>query len=303
VVVGVHGTPASRGTVAWVAKLRELGPVDARLVHFYWPPTEANRFGIHDTRDPLHGDPQIADALERELEPLRAGLTGPGKVTLDVRPAWGSVARALCGTAAEEHADLLVLATHRRSGLERLRLGATLQPTLHAATVPVLCVPTRESEAEREAYLPRFRKILVATDFSELANQAVPYAFGLLGEARGLVILCHVHQRSGAAQTGAYGAPGAARLTEDDERELRLRLQRLIPAEAEARSIPTDVVIVDGGEPAEAINQAANRCGVDAIVMASHGRSGLARALLGSVAQAVVQKAERPVLIVRPRTR
>ena len=57
--------------------------------------------------------------------------------------------------------------------------------------------------------------------------------------------------------------------------------------------------MIDGGKAAETIVQAAERLKVDAISLASHGRGGLARAVLGSVAEAVVHHSARPVLVVR----
>jgi nucleotide-binding universal stress UspA family protein len=62
--------------------------------------------------------------------------------------------------------------------------------------------------------------------------------------------------------------------------------------------ISTHVTVIDGGKAAEAIGQAAERLVVDAIVLASHGRGGAARSLLGSVSHAVVRRARHPVLVV-----
>jgi nucleotide-binding universal stress UspA family protein len=59
------------------------------------------------------------------------------------------------------------------------------------------------------------------------------------------------------------------------------------------------VTVVDGGAAKEAIVQAARRLGADTIVVGSHGRTGAARAVLGSVAEAVVRHADRPVYVVR----
>ena len=76
-------------------------------------------------------------------------------------------------------------------------------------------------------------------------------------------------------------------------------LRALVPAEAEKLGITTHVSVIDGGKAAETIMQAAERLNVDAISLASHGRGGLARALLGSVAEEVVRRSTRPVLVVR----
>ena len=68
------------------------------------------------------------------------------------------------------------------------------------------------------------------------------------------------------------------------------------------RSIPSSgLTVIDGGSAGEAILQAAHRLGADAIALASHGRSGVVRTLMGSVAEAVLRGSDKPVFVVRPR--
>jgi nucleotide-binding universal stress UspA family protein len=298
-VVGLDATDASRAAVGFVGELRRAGPVDVRFVHFFWPPGEAARLGLHRREDLLIPDPVAVRVLERDLRPLIAELPGQGKAELVIKPAWGSIPAALNVEATEVDADLLIIGTHQRTGVARLRLGSTVQPVLHSATRPVLCVPASNASVAVNEVLPRFRRVVVSTDFSTLGDQAVPYAFGLLGGERGHVILVHVHERGVATPPLAYEVPPGAPLSEERQRELRLRLQSLIPAEAERRLIPTEAVVIDGGRAADGINQTANRFGADAIVIASHGRTGLGKTLLGSVAQEVLAGAERPVIVIR----
>jgi nucleotide-binding universal stress UspA family protein len=76
------------------------------------------------------------------------------------------------------------------------------------------------------------------------------------------------------------------------------RLRALIPPET--TGVSTAVSLIDGGKADTVIVQEANRVGADGICVGSHGRSGLGRALMGSVAESVARQAQRPVLIVRP---
>ena len=94
--------------------------------------------------------------------------------------------------------------------------------------------------------------------------------------------------------------PDQASLPPQKRRELELQLAGLIPAQAAEMGITSHATVIDGGSAAEQILAAARRLGVDAIVVASHGRGGISRALLGSVAEAVVRGSERPVYVVRP---
>jgi nucleotide-binding universal stress UspA family protein len=211
------------------------------------------------------------------------------------------VADSLAEEAQTEGADLLVVGTHQPHGFERIKTGSAAITALHVAHTPVLCVPGGLRSAEplpSTASIPSLRSVLVATDFSPLGDAAVPHAYALLRGAGGTVELCHVHER--ALPSPAYVLPDrGARISDGERRELERKLRDLEPRQAAELGITTKVTVIDGGSAAEEILRAARRLGVDAIVVASHGRSGIGRALLGSVAEAVLRGSERPVHVVR----
>ncbi|MDE2060054.1 MAG: universal stress protein [candidate division NC10 bacterium] len=155
--------------------------------------------------------------------------------------------------------------------------------------------------------MPRYRKLLVTTDFSPLGNAAIPHAYAILAERGGIVILCHVTEVHGPPNPlYAHYSPWGA-LSGPEQAELRQTLLRsleaLVPEQArkegvvitEARVVETPLLVH------EAICQEAAGLDADLIVMASHGHFGIARLLLGSVAEHVLRSADRPVLIVRNR--
>jgi nucleotide-binding universal stress UspA family protein len=80
-----------------------------------------------------------------------------------------------------------------------------------------------------------------------------------------------------------------------------VQLRALVPADATDR-LEIETEIVESADAAEAIAQAAERFDADAICLGSHGRSGLAKTLMGSVAQGVMAASKRPVLVVRDKT-
>jgi nucleotide-binding universal stress UspA family protein len=84
------------------------------------------------------------------------------------------------------------------------------------------------------------------------------------------------------------------------EWEAITRLRALIPEDAAERGIDTRFEIVEAGDAADAIRGAAERLGVDLICLASHGRSGLAATLAGSVARGVLRSTTRPLLVIGP---
>jgi nucleotide-binding universal stress UspA family protein len=301
ILVGVDRTPATQAALAWIGELRKASPCDVVLMHEYWPPAEYARLGLRGPRELGESDPEVVAVLERELKAELGPLAGEGDVTLQVRPSWERVGSKLGHEAEAHNADLIVVGTHQPHAWDRLKMGSSALSTLHAAKIAVLCVPGRSLPPDALAAqvpIPAIRSVLVATDLSALGNAAVPHAYALL-RAGGVVELCHVHE--GALPSPVYAYSGETTLTTRRRQELEHQLRGLVPAEAAGLGIATHVTVIDGGAAADQIVQAARRLGADVIVVSSHGRSGIGRTVLGSVAESVLRHAERPVHVVRGR--
>ena len=299
VVVGMDGEGGSPEVLRFVADLRRAAPCDVTFVHLYWPIEEYIRLGLRGPRDFSAPDPDVVKNLEPKLRAAIDGLPGRGAVSLQVRPAWGEPAANLAMAASDAAADLLVVGTSRRARLAR-RLGGTIAGRLARRTrLAVACVPSGLGAAAKQpAGIPSILTVLAATDLSPGGNAAVARACSLLRATGGVLELCYVNERS--LPSPAYAYDGAGERLDDGRRAaLETQLRALVPAEAEALGITTHVNVIDGGRAAEAIVQTAERLNADVISLASHGRNGLARTVLGSVAQEVVQRAHRPVFVVR----
>jgi nucleotide-binding universal stress UspA family protein len=149
-----------------------------------------------------------------------------------------------------------------------------------------------------------FHKILATTDLSELSEAGLRYAFNIAAAAGAEVIVFHAigyHEAMPVFDGDAYAyALSQFPLFDDlvNEREKQLdEFLRKHHLEAKNVKIRREVVV---GIPYEKILVKAAEEKVDAIVMATHGRSGLAHAFLGSVAEKVVRLAQCPVLTIRP---
>jgi len=139
-----------------------------------------------------------------------------------------------------------------------------------------------------------FERILVPTDFSEYSLNAMRVALDIAQRYDGKITLVHAYDPVAFAFPDGYPAPATAR--EDLRREVQ---QQLAAAQADARLVHSSVEThVLEGPPANAICEFA-RSGFDLIVMGTHGRTGVARLLLGSVAEQVVRLAPCPVLTIR----
>jgi nucleotide-binding universal stress UspA family protein len=134
------------------------------------------------------------------------------------------------------------------------------------------------------------RHILVPTDFSAPSQQAMTYAFELAQKVGAKLSLLHV------IEVPVYAIEVSLPL-EDLEQDARRGLARLLPEAAAAHVDVTRLVAM--GVPYEQILEMATAEQVDLIVMATHGRTGLRRLAMGSVAERVVRMAPCPVLTIR----
>jgi nucleotide-binding universal stress UspA family protein len=146
------------------------------------------------------------------------------------------------------------------------------------------------------------RSILAPTDLSETGDAGVACAFALAG-AGATVHLLHVIDRPGTPNPlYAHYAPGRAPTAEERARqaaELRDRLDALVPPDARRLGVRVELHVDEAPEAAEAICEAADRVGADLVVLGSHGRTAIRRALLGSVTEEVLRGTRRAVVVIR----
>jgi nucleotide-binding universal stress UspA family protein len=302
IVVGVDRTSGSAAAVALVATLRKAAPCDVTLVHEYWPPGEYARLGLRGPRDLSADDDEVIAVVNRELREIWAELPpieSAGTVTTRVRAGWSAPGLELALDAEAAGVDLLVMGTRQAHGFQRVRSGSDALTALQNCHLPVLIVPAKARPVSSAAApIPQLRSVLVATDLSAFANGAIPHAYSLVRRAGARVEICHIHQRPLASPTYVMPDQGAS-MSNKEREDLEHKLTALIPVAADELGIESHVTVIDGGAAPEQILQAAHRLGVDAIVMASHGKGGVGRALFGSVTQAVLHKSDLPVYIVR----
>jgi universal stress protein A len=138
---------------------------------------------------------------------------------------------------------------------------------------------------------PMFKKILCAVDFDRNSMAALDFAGSLAKQNNAFLHGLHVV----AVPMSGLGYPGEPykRLGQVEQQNLQTLLSAHVPAEVGCESI------VRVGNPAEQIVSAADELEVDLIVIATHGRGGLSRAIFGSVAQGVLRSSHRPVLTLK----
>jgi nucleotide-binding universal stress UspA family protein len=195
--------------------------------------------------------------------------------------------------------DLVVMGVGKRT-LGRLT-GLTPQAALHAIKIPVVCVPESLRPPPVDG-IPVVQTVMVGTDMSDFSNQAIPGAYSLLRGTGGRVEICFVYER-GVGTESAMDLPAESPPLPSLKDEIEIKLRQLIPREAASLGIESAVRVVEASSADEGLVHEAERIGADVLVIASHGTTGIKRALLGSVADKIVRHSTRPVLVLYPRPR
>lgn len=233
--------------------------------------------------------PLFQSHLEDEIRKKIRDQMGDGASAVVVKPSFGKPGSCLAEIAREMQFPVIVVGAHQRRGMDRMMHVSVSRELLHESEANVVCVPTTAKFDPREAHIPDYHRVLVATDFSEIGDAAVPYACAACCMG-GLLKIIHV-------------VPSRAQPPGTTERsatiiELEDHLSSLIPLESIARGRPPESEVLEQADVAEAICAEADRFGADLVCLASHGM-GASRALHGSVTSAVLKKLHRPLLIIR----
>jgi len=235
-------------------------------------------------------DPRRADRakLMEFIGPDLPGDHPPTRLVADGVP-FAEIAKA----AKTWRADLIVLATHGYTGLKHFLLGSTAERVVRHAPCPVLVVRGVEKRGVKPAFSPgRVHSILAPVDFSEASLDAIPHAVALARKYEAQLTLLHVIE-----------PPHADLLVDMTQSQRATRMaahERLAKLAGATKKIwPRTGHELRTGHPVTTITALAKRTNADLILMSTHGRTGIKRALIGSVAERVVQQAPCPVLVVR----
>jgi nucleotide-binding universal stress UspA family protein len=292
ILVPLDFSPASMEALDYAVSLAKQFHAATHLVHVY-PPDEAS--SVPGAGRLLL---QSADAIERLNEEL---TNVHRKHVLTFRPENCHIRRGrpyqeIVRLAREIDADLIALSTRGHSGLKRVLLGSTAERVVRSAPCPVLVVRKRKQKPKTATQSFAIRTILVPVDFSTCSLAGTEYAAFLARNLHSTLRLFHVTypyveyvfvDRAGVRLSG---------LIEAVQEEARQGMDALKQMDfLRDLSVQTEI---RAGHATEEICKAASQPDIDLIVTATHGRTGLKHAFIGSVAEHVVRYAERPVLVV-----
>jgi len=295
VVLGADLTASTDAAMQWINSLARFGRIEVTAAHLYWPPEQYNRLGLSGVRDYIQPVPIVTATLERDLE-SHLGKLGKGTLkNVRIEPHLGRIGDRLATIAQQEQADLVVVGSHDR-GAARVWEGSVSRIVIQQAQCSVACVPAPSFAATDG--VSRVGSVLVATDFSPTGNAAVALAYGVASPGATIHLVHIVPDPVHGAVTPRDIFP-EQRSQCDKYRDLCEQLANLKPKAAFEREQKTELHVLESHHPAEAICQAAERLGVDLICIGTHGRTGLAKVVMGSVANAVLAQSHRPLLLAR----
>jgi nucleotide-binding universal stress UspA family protein len=200
--------------------------------------------------------------------------------------------------ARQLKADLIVMGTHGRTGLQHVLLGSTAERTMRTAPCPVLAVRAPgETEAGtplRKEEPPAIRRILIPVDFSDCSLEAVEYAAGLALQFSAAVTVLHVLEPVTYGLDFTLMPIGGV---EQNRKQVESRMADVAGALQQKKVTAASQVM--GGLPIDGVLRTAEALHSDVIVMGTHGRRGVSHLLLGSVVEGVMRRAPCPVLAVK----
>jgi nucleotide-binding universal stress UspA family protein len=217
---------------------------------------------------------EIAEA-EADLDRLAETLRREG-AEVEAHAYGGSAGYVILEQAKAQGADLIAMCTHGRSGAARFVLGSVADEVLRHAEVPLFLVPRGCRPWQNGV-----SRVLVPLDGSPLAEEVIEPTLRLADAFHAELLLARVMEHS------------------DDDREKAMAYLDKVASgfPQRGRHVRTQLL---SGSPAAALAETARDEAVDLIAMATHGRGGVARLLLGSVATTTLLRATTPVLVVRP---
>lgn len=225
---------------------------------------------------------------ERQLQEWLAASPHAAGVTAYVEVVLGHRVASVLTAADAKNVELMVLGTHRRSPIRDVFVGGTSEQLIRLSRRPALVV----SNAPAAPY----QRMLAAVDFSDRSRQAVEYAANLLPHVA--LEMLHVYAMSYTGLANLSQDPADSAKAEQHLRNMVASDKQRFLAALDAPNVPKEVTIRAGNVLTVIPDEIASRA-ADLLVVGTHSRRGVARAVLGSVAAKLTQNPACDVLVVR----
>lgn len=297
ILVPLDGTDVAEGILPYVCQIARgmdvplmlHGVVDPDAIDY---PTSASPHVVY--KDQVEAN-SLAHAADR-LGTIARRLDDES-VETQIKTTLGRPAEEILRVADEERCGLIAMSTHGRNPIGRAILGSVTDRVIHTSSVPVLTVTPEKAKTYQEQGGVPLERVILPLDGSPLAEQAAPYVETLARALSLEVLLARVVEVEYPVY--AYSAYAQlARVTGNRLEEATSYLEG-VSRDLESRGITVRTTVLRGSS-ARSLLDLARRTPNVLIAITTHGRSGLSRWLMGSVASALVRASGDPVLVVRP---
>jgi nucleotide-binding universal stress UspA family protein len=303
ILVPLDGSSFAEHALPFALSIAQRADVPLFLVHVHVPlaPMYAEvAAGLESTMEP-----RMREREKAYLESAVKRVSATGRLQVIPVLIDGPAAEAIREHAKATGADLIVMATHGRGPLSRFWLGSVADQLVRRSSVPILLVHPGEGVPDL-ASNPVPSKCLIPLDGSKLAEQILEPATALgrvMGADYTLLRVVEPAMSIGydPVTYGGWEAIDERRVTRERE-EAQIYLNR-VAERFRKQSLGVQTRVLTSHSPAVAILDEATTGGMSLIALQTHGRRGLARVLLGSVADKVVRGATTPVLILHPNSK
>jgi nucleotide-binding universal stress UspA family protein len=243
------------------------------------------------------GPAQVRAIEEAEgyLTDLATSLGDRG-VTAEAAVPYGSPSTWIVEEVGLRKIDLIVMATHDRTGPDRWLHGSVAEAVVRHSGVPVFVVRAADGMRPTERLDQPAPVLVVPLDGSRFSEAALPVACDLAGALGARLVLVGVVPSPGQLVAGE----GAVVTYVGEDFQALAEDTRMYLSDVARRITPSPEWVMCTGDAATEIAAEAQAQGAAAIVMATHGRTGLARSLFGSVAGQTMHQGATPVVLIRP---
>ena len=238
----------------------------------------------------------VAAEVQKEAEDYLKGIVDSWSsdneaVKIEANVLEGYPASTIIEQAESQDDTLILMSTHGYSGVQRLLLGSVAGKVVQAAETPVLLIPAGATNPKGE--LVEFKRLIIPLDGSELAESILPYAINLCKTLDMELILVRAYHPSFPGST--IRMREVSQIVHDSAENYITDIAEKMRKEG-LKDVSYKVL---KGLAAEQITNFAVETPNSVTALCTHGRHGISRWMLGSVANAVIHCAEEPVLVIR----
>jgi nucleotide-binding universal stress UspA family protein len=188
-------------------------------------------------------------------------------------------------------ADLIVIGRHGRRPLRDMFIGTTAERVIRKGDVPVLAVKVKPKKT--------YRKPIIATDFADASRRTFELALGVLGpEVKNIEVVHAFNVPFEGFVTPIYSVREESAYRKECREKAQVALEAFL-AQYKGLGVRWKTLVRAGDARTVVLGETARR-GADLLVLGTHARSGVAHALVGSVAEWVIAAAPCDVLVARP---